>query len=369
MYAEITNRSLELSLRIISWNMGTGEADYLYSLINDHLKENSGAAPWTEEAYNAAYDEIVPTLEKRYGEAEKVAAELLLKDDVRGHIYCLQEGGKFNGRPLIEGLRAKGFQFFHSQESKDTVVAVDPSRFQVLSGNDLPMYDFKTNASIGLVRLKDRITGYEMMAASVWAPGFSFPKLELQKKEPEGVPEGDCGAPYFGDQHCFWVAQLLKQPQFPRMAFVGADMNASYIRPEQDEKNLNSNPGQWNRRYEYFTNEGFSVLQPPIDFATNVNPKPGEPEGTHERCIDTGLVRFPTLPIWKWVVHVAYNLFFEVFSNPQAKLREDINPLDGFDPAKNASDHRPLFFEIHFQRNPSWISRIFFRALAARTTW
>ena len=45
MYAEITNRSLEMSLRIISWNMGTEKADYLYSLINDHLKKKQRRRP------------------------------------------------------------------------------------------------------------------------------------------------------------------------------------------------------------------------------------------------------------------------------------------------------------------------------------
>lgn len=350
-----------MSLRFCSYNMGTNQDDYHRSLIYNHLSFSKGEEPFSlsEEEFGAAWQATLSDLENRYQEVEKAAADGLLQDEVRAHVYCFQEVGNLN-RPLIQKFRERGFLFFHvnAQNYLDSVVAVDPERFQVLGG-DLVMRDEQNGADIGLVKLKDRLTGYTLVAASLHVPGFSFRGLELERgsgKSPEG--------PQVGDRHCKWVADQLNQPGLShQMAFIGADMNAIYSEGPC--------PGEWNPRYEKFTDRSFTPLLP--QNPTNVNPWYNEPEGTHLRPIDAGFIRYSedsAGSFWERIASRVYNFFFDLFSAPEAVIREDLDPLNGFNPETNASDHKPLFFEVSFGITPSSISQIFSRSVPPeRTAW
>lgn len=352
-----------MSLRICTYNMGTDQSDYRWSRIHSHLMKNS-QAPWPRDAFWKASDIVSETLESDYQASQVETAEHLLNDDVRSHLYCLQEVNNLD-RPLIQGLRDRGFLFFHSQgKFLDTVVAVDPNRFEVLPLANLSMQDHINNTDIGLARLKDRETGYEMMAASLHVPSFNFASLKrrLDAKNFEEAKD----VPISGDEHCRWVARQLTQDNITQMAFIGADMNAWYGPKVGEPK-----PGQWKLRFDIFTAVGFEILQPE-EKPTNVNPIPFEPEGTHVRFIDAGLFRsqaeVPVDSIWKRIANWIYNLVFPIFSAPRASLRDDLDPLNGFDPETNASDHRPVFFEISYEQRAPLFSRIFFNN-QPRTAW
>ncbi len=252
--------------------------------------------------YNLAlkfFQEDHPNLDNKqaYDQAQQETASLLENE---GDVYCLQETGELEQRPLIQNLQQKNFTIIQAKGKspvRDAVIALNPNRFTDIENHSI-------SREIAVAVATDQMTHRRLAFVSGHMEGFS---LTLS---PEEILENELATG--GDQQCHdLVAKLKELEKTTDIQIIGGDMNAS--------------PKTWYNRFHIFEEAGFNLMSTNGTTALNSNDKT-----LREREIDYFFVK-----------------------NQQAvkplhwQERNISKPLDHWNVNSNASDHTPIKLSIN----------------------
>lgn len=306
------------SFGVCTYNLGTNVNDYfaLCQYLDPSLEENTK----TQEERDRFSD--------KYAATEKITSEKL---ENAANIFCLQEVGDFNKRPLIQKLKERKFHIVHFERegkntSFDTALALDSSRFKDVINHSIGIQIstcFVAEAAIASAL--DTQSHQRVVFVSLHVPGFNLSKETLDENEKDVIAEGDL--------YCREVVKKLSEITGSSVLVVGADMNA--------------NPEKWAARFTVFSDKGFQVLR--TGAYTNVNPT--EPNYA-EREIDFIFVRENRSLFQKLAA-----VFCRSVQSVAKIVSFQENPL-GWDAAINASDHLPVLANISISIVESLIYRI-----------
>lgn len=255
-----------------------------------------------------------------YKNAQIKVAELLKE---KADVYCLQEAPPAqDGCPLIDALKERNFKIIRAKDSSESVIAIDMNKFTYVDNKSMG-----SNRAIAMV-IHNAI-GKKIVLASVHPGGFQFTDSTAQLQQ----DYDSMGSLYENDNEIDFFTHSLAKLNAD-MYIVGADMNAT--------------PEKWNNRFQYFTDNGFQTLKTHQPTAVNTNDKKDQ-----EREIDYFFLKSKNGENLSLTHRLSVGL---------------IEGMNGWDPAKNASDHKPLLFRIQpytpmeiknkkLAKYTSWISR------------
>jgi len=319
------------TLRVCTYNIGARVNDYM-----ENLKYN-------EDNYEREHKPEKDSTS--YSQAQEKTGDLLTAPWQRPHIYCLQEVGPLDlDRPLINRLVAANFAIIHFEGAyRDSVVALDRTRFSQIENHSF-VSNFE-NRYVAVATAVDHLTGQSVVIASAHVPGFSYLGMKQDREygSDRGKDRAESGDALF-TRELIPMMNHLAEPN--TLQIIGADMNAD--------------PEIWPARFESLENASFDRIEP--DSFTNVHLNFAERDHPElkTRKIDYLFTRVTTFEksILQRISEAIGGIFFATFTMDES-IFVDRDPLDGFNPECNASDHRPVYAEITYNRVPSWVEGIY----------
>lgn len=286
-----------------------------FSVCNSNLgsdaNDYTNLCKYLDSNFTLASKEAANAHSAKYQQLDAEAATALAD---QSNVYCFQEVGSAD-RPILKELKTRGFEIVHFESKEgvfDTAIALDGKRFKHIQNDSIQLQlGNNENFDIAIATATERESGQQFTFVSAHPSGMCLHPVE------EDVAET-------GDNLCASLADYINS-SFPNSILImGMDMNAS--------------PETWSKRFDYFTNKGFSLHR--TNEKTNVFP----PRAPHEeRELDYIFMKAVERPLTFW--DRLWNVFKPIYSNWQLNMIPNPTQIS-WNVDTNPSDHIPIFARV-----------------------